>query len=239
MRTRTAEREALYEEIDRLSDDAIRTLADYVAFLRDRDLSETGDGGEAASCDEAALAKAPAGKATQKLFDRLKPVLKEAATAAGEAGKEKARAYASVAANASMEIVAETDALSGVERKSEMKKLILERLSAPAPLRFGLSPLVDRVVGIVVDFEDVRTCLIDPASSPERRKETSEIILKRLNAPFHMRAIAKPLVGCAVNVATEYSHLLRFDSVSGIFSKNGDTAGPSPETDGGIPHDDA
>lgn len=148
----------------------------------------------------------------------LKPAVRDAATAAGDAGKAKVNEYALRATNASKEIMAETSELSGDARKREVKALFLQRIGMPFPVRMGVAPLIERAVDIAVDFEDVRGCLCQSAT-PERRREAGAIILKRLNAPVYLRWAAKPVVGRVLDVAAEYAHLLDFGVAARAFSK--------------------
>ena len=159
-----------------------------------------------------------------KALGKLKPVLRDAASAAGEAGQAKVREYASRAAAASREIAAETEELSGEERKKKMKLLVIGRIGGPFPIRWGLSPLVRRVVDIAVDFDDVRGCVRDSSSSPQKRKEASGVILKRLNAPFYVRWVARPVIGYALDVAAECSYLLKTDADSEALRNEAQTA---------------
>lgn len=145
-----------------------------------------------------------------KLAEKLKPAIRTAADRVGEAGQAKLCEYTSQAVDVSREVAAETTHLSGDERKKKMKELVMRRVRAPFPVRWGLSPLVGRVVGIAVDFDEIRDCVCRSSASPQDRREASTIILKKLNAPFYLRWAAKPVIGYALDVATEYAPLLNF-----------------------------
>lgn len=168
-----------------------------------------------------------------RALEKLKPAIRDVASAVGEAGQAKVRGYASRAVVASREIAAETGDLSGNERKKQMKALVLQRIGGPFPVRWGLSPLVRRVVDIAVDIADVRSYVVASSSSPESRNEASAIILKRLNAPFYLRWTAKRVVGYALDVAAECSNLLNVSGLSGKSEEGGQAEGACVEMESG------
>ena len=146
----------------------------------------------------------------KKLIAKWTPLIREAAGAVGEKGQAKFREYAPQAVAAVKGLTEETRDLTGEERKKAMKKLVMAKIRMPFFVRWTLSPLAGRAVGVIVEFADLHDCIRSADSTPEKRHEAGAAILDRLGTPFYLKWAAKPIIGCALDVATEYRDLLGF-----------------------------
>ena len=144
------------------------------------------------------------------MLTKLKPVAREAAVIVGEAGKEKVREYGPRTVAAVKGLASETQGLSGRERKKAMKGLVLDKVKAPALVKWGLSPLAERAVDVIVDFVDLHDCIRMADSTPEKRREASAAILDRLGTPFYLKWAARRVVGSALDVVVEYREFFAF-----------------------------
>ena len=84
-----------------------------------------------------------------------------------------------------------------------MKKLVLARIRMPFFVKWFLSPLVGRAVGLLADYEHIAEHVRGTGVSPESRKSARAVLLKRLGAPFYLRRFAGSIVDYALEVVAD------------------------------------
>lgn len=141
------------------------------------------------------------------LFSKSKSTLRNAAGMIGEAGQTKLQEMGPQAATLvkeiTKEISSETETLTGKKRKKAMKKLVLARIRMPFFVKWFLSPLVGRAVGLLADYEHIAEYVRGTDVSPESRKSARAVLLKRLGAPFYLRRFAGSIVDYALEVVAD------------------------------------